>query len=864
MNWVKNGLKKIFFKKHTEHSADDAEALRVGFKERYHAFKLLLSANNRSLEMMTEIEQALKGGIPFGMPFIRANTTGIAVNVLRMIRKLEKLAPGKYSRLQTRFEDIRSRIDPILMEKKSLNNDSRLILTLEEIDKTMSDLVGSKMANIGEMKNRIGMQTPPGFVITAHAYERFIRETGIQTEINRRFQTADPDDMENLYSLSSDIRQQIIRARLPEDIASAIISAWQNVERSAGKKITMALRSSAFGEDSPDSSFAGQYASELNISFDNLIDAYKNVVSSKYTLQAIAYRLNRGFRDEDIPMSVGCLVMVDAVSGGVMYSRNPVDIGDDAIVINSAWGLPKSVVDGSAPCDLFVFSRTDLENPVQEIIREKDLRFVCYPDEGVCRLETSSDMAEEPSLTRQQQRDLVEIALALEAYYGHPQDIEWAVDHGGDVYLLQCRPFQQKTPATKNIIPLNRKDDDIIVRGGVTASTGGACGVVFPVSKGIDTLRFPKGAVLVARQALPIWASLLNRAAAVITEQGGMAGHLANVAREFEVPAIFGVPDAFTLLEAGQEITVDADGLTVYRGCKSDLLDALPKRKNLMIGSPVYNILERIAEYIIPLNLLNPQSAEFMPDNCKTFHDITRFIHEKSVHEMFNFGKFHDFPERSSKQLHYKVPMQWWVLNLDDGFENEETGKYVQLENIVSIPMRAFWDGFAAVPWDGPPLDRKGLVSVIFQSTANPALTPGIRSSYAQRNYFMISRNYCSLSSRLGYHFSTLEALVSERDSENYIRFRFKGGAADIARRNKRIHFIKDILENYDFRVDVQEDLLTAGIEGYPQEFMKDRLKILGYLSLHTRQLDVIMLNPGQVKYYDQKLRSDIDTRVIV
>jgi pyruvate,water dikinase len=861
MGTLINGIKKLFTKK-PKLDAADVKELRIAFKDRYHSFKLLLNANNRALEVMADIERALQGNQPFGMSFVRSRCTAVSVNVFSMIKNIEKLAPGKYEKLNDRFNHIQQYIDRLLSQKKSVE-DERLVLFLDAVNKEMTDLVGNKMANLGEIKNRLKINVPKGFTITAAAYERFITENDLQAEINRRFQSADVDNMERLYTLSSEIQQLIISSDIPEDLAVSIMQAWKHLTSETGDRTTLALRSSALGEDTQESSFAGQYKSELNVSIESIFQAYKEVIASKYSLQAITYRLNRGFKDEDISMCVGCMAMVDAVAGGVIYSRNPVDIRDDSIFINAAWGLPKSVVDGSDACDLIVVSRKATMEIIHEDIKIKKRKFICFPEEGVCRMELTGKNGSLAAIDKNQALDLAQLAVKIEEYYTTPQDIEWALAQDGTVYILQCRPLRQMEMEKRDIpqLAMQVNGEIVIARGGVTASPGVAFGTVYVVDKGIDMLRFPEGDILVARQALPRWASLLNRSAAVVTEQGGFAGHLANVAREFGVPAVFGVPDAMDRLRHGEMVTVDADSRTIYKGKIESLLIKSEKKKNLMHGSPVYENLKQVSSLIVPLNLLNPDSPDFNPANCKTFHDITRFIHEKSVQEMFNFGKEHNFSEKSSKQLYYHVPMQWWILNLDDGFKEEVDGKYVKLENIVSIPMLAFWDGFTAIPWDGPPaIDGKGLISVMFQSTTNRALTPGVRSAYSDRNYFMISKNYCSLSSRLGYHFSIMEALVSERSMENYISFQFKGGAADYHRRLKRVHFIGDILEQQGFRIEINEDNLIARVEGYEMNLMKDYLAILGYLTLHTRQLDMIMANTAVLNHYRSKIDNDIQT----
>jgi pyruvate,water dikinase len=862
MGKIIDSLKELWGKWRGQAPRDtDVEKLRTLFRARYHNFKLLLNANNKALEIMADLEGALRASRPIGMSFIKANCTAVSVNVFKMVKNLDELAPGKYQELYARFRNIEGAINRVLSEKRPVVGEE-LVLSLRDVHADMADQVGGKMANLGEIMNRIGLPVSPGFVVTSRGYQRFLEANELQAEIERLFQSSSADELADLYDLSAKIQQLIIRSPVPDDLQEAIIDAYRKIEEEFGPGVRVSVRSSALGEDSAGTSFAGQYRSELNVSPEFLVDIYKEIVASKYGLTALTYRRNRGIRDEDIAMCVGCMAMINAVTGGVMYSRNPVDLRDDAVFINAVWGLPKSVVDGSVDPDLFVVSRSSPPAIVDKTIAAKERMFVCYPEEGVCRLETTANQSQAPSLSDEQAIGLARMATRLEGYYGCPQDIEWAITADGTIYILQARPLQQLERGEASL--RERSDragnrEPALLEGGITASPGVATGEVYIARKSMDALRFPEGGVLVVTQALPSWAALLHRAAAVVTEHGSITGHLANVAREFGVPGLFGVAGATTSVKPGDLVTIDADGRRIYAGRMEFLLEQSKAPKGPRREGPIHTVLREVSQHITPLNLLDPDGQDFKPKNCTTLHDITRFIHEKSVHEMFSFGKEHHFSERSSKQLVCEVPMQWWIINLDDGFRDDVNGKFVELSNIVCVPMLALWEGIVAIPWQGPPpVDTKGLMSVLLEATTNPSLDPAMHSKYANRNYFMISKNFCSLTSRFGFHFSTVETLVGERAMENYISFQFKGGAADFQRRLRRAHFVGDVLGDYDFRVEVREDGVFARLEGRDHEFMKERLRVLGYLSMHTRQLDMIMSNDAAARNHREKIRADL------
>jgi pyruvate,water dikinase len=828
----------------------DIESLRANFKTRLHHFQMLLTANNRALETMAEIEEMLAGTRPIDMGFVRSRYTRVATNVFSIINHLEVISPEKHKGLDTRFRVIQERIS-ILLAHPSADGDAPLVLPLDQADHASIDQVGGKMATLGALKKEPSLRVPEGFVITTEAYRRFMSAGGIQEEIDRLIQSTSVSDERDRMALSGRLKEVIVDAELPAGLSEAILEHIDRLPRPADGELRMAVRSSALGEDTSEQSFAGMYRSDLNVTREGALAAYKRVVASKYNAQAMACRTRKGMRDEEIAMGVGCMPMVVIAAGGVAYSRSPFDDSENAVVIESARGGPSAVMDGTAS-DRFVVA------VVQD--RETDGH---GPGGATCTIVSSKTKAlKRPSLNPEQVEQVARLARQLEALFRGPQDIEWAIDDTGALIVLQCRPLMLQRGNIPSMPPETLPlDVPLRLEGGITASRGQAAGPVFIARREADIAEFESG-ILVIRQPLPVFATLFDKAQAVICEQGGIAGHLASVARELGVPAIFDLKGATARLHEGDIITVDANHRRIYDGTVHALLERPGLLPKSFVGSSVYRALEEVSKHILPLNLLNPEDPDFKPSACETFHDITRYSHEKAGEAMFTFGVRQPFPGKQSRQLMADVPMQFWLIDLDDGFVPEhEDPRYVRLSEIVSIPMLAVWRGMTAVPWPGPPpINPRGFMEVLVGSTADPALVPSMPSAYATRNYFMISKSYLSLQSRFGYHFCTVEALVGDRVIENFIGFQFKGGAASMERRSRRARMIGEVLTEKGFRTDRHKDVLRARIEGYDRPVMEASLAMVGYLLIHTRQLDMVMSDDAAVRKHKAAILEALET----
>ncbi len=833
------------------------EALRREHNARCVAFKLLISANNQALEVMSDMEMAQQGDRLFGMHYIRSQTARALTSVHQIIKQFQDLGgpcPELFERYAAIAETIHSELDVPLRTETG-----PLLLHLEDVRQEHFDMVGPKVASLAHAARALGLHIPEGFVLTARSSAAFLATDDLATRIEAQLHGADVNRPDALFTVSSAIQQAILKTPLPDDVQARLEGAAWKVEAQLGSPIRWAVRSSALGEDLQETSFAGQYHTVLNAPTEELAESVKQVVASKYGVTALSYRLARGVADEDAQMCVACMRMIDAACGGVVYTQDPLGDRPDAMVVTAAPGLPKTVVDGEDRSDVYLVDRKSIQ-PVARTIEKKRFKLVNDPEAGLRRVPLTKHEGDSPTLDDDALARVAETALQLEAFFGAPQDVEFAFDQDGAFYILQSRPLQVAEKTNEGAESQTPTDATTLLRGGVTASPGAAWGEVYILRKDIDAVRCPDRAVAVALQASPRWATLLHRVAALVTEQGSAAGHLGNVAREFKIPAIFGMEGCVERLEGVGTVTVDADNRAVYEGMVYTLLENRPRPPRLMLGSTIHTRLEQVLRHIAPLTLLDPQAPEFAPAHVRTLHDITRYCHEKAVAAMFSANQDHTGLHRLSKQLFHKVPMQYWIVDLGGGATGEDRGKFILVEDILSEPMLAVWNGMTAKPMETPPVDAKGFMSVLMEAAVNPELEAAAETSFTMRNYFMISREFCNLQSRFGFHFCTLEAAMGNEAAENYAAFQFKGGAADLRRRILRAEMVRDILQEYDFRTEVKQDALFARVEDMAKPALEIRLKVLGFLIIHTRQLDMAMTGPAAATAQKNSLLEDLRT----
>jgi pyruvate,water dikinase len=525
-----------------------------------------------------------------------------------------------------------------------MNEQTPLIRWFSDLDRSDTATVGGKNSSLGEMIGKlkeVGINVPDGFATTADAYWKFLEANDLTDRLADKLAELKSDGS-NLAQIGKAIRKMILQADLPDPLAQAITRGLREMAERSGHKITsVAVRSSATAEDLPEASFAGQLESFLNVRGEKaLLETCRRCYASLFTDRAIIYRINNGFDHMKVALSVGVQEMVrsDKAGAGVMFSIDTESGFPRSVLINSAWGLGETVVQGIVEPDEYQVFKPLLDNPALRPIIEKRLgrksQKMTYATGGQATsklIETNKKERASFVLDDHEVLKLARWACAIEAHYGQPMDIEWAKDgETGELAIVQARPEtvqSRKDVGTLKTYRLKKKGRKLV--SGLAVGDSIAAGKVCRLKSAGEIDQFKPGAVLVTGMTDPDWVPIMKKASAIVTDHGGRTSHAAIVSRELGLTAIVGAGNATMALKDGGEVTVScAEGGEgfVYEGIADfDVreidIDDIPKtRTQVMVN--LGNPAAAFRWWLLPTDGVGLARMEFIIGNLIKIHPM--------------------------------------------------------------------------------------------------------------------------------------------------------------------------------------------------------------------------------------------------
>lgn len=799
----------------------------AGQKARYDHFRKLLGHNRTALTAMADLEQIFYDNRPFTLQFVERKIGLLLTNTEALINSLAGMSKKDYRSLAGALNTIRRAIQFELAGDES-SAVADLVLPLEQVSRNTARFTGAKAANLAFMHGELAMPTPAGFSVTTAAYWLFMKETGLIAEIDEHLANMTADDPASIEATGSLIRSRILAMKIPSAIAKAMAEAVAGLAPAKHDDLLLAVRSSAVGEDG-EISFAGQYSSVLNVAPADLTEAYKQVVASKYSASALSYRLHHGLEDHDTPMAVLIIKMVQPRLSGVLYTADPQNGDLHTIRVSAVAGLGEGLVGG----DISAEWRYRLDKASFKILSA-----------------THSGQPREPSVADASLlEELWRCAIRLEKHFQRPLDMEWAIDSENHLFLLQVRPLLvTENIEESEITPVDYPGHPLLIESGRCAAAGIAAGRVL-LLQGADSAEIAgqlgDETILVTRTASTMITPWVGKVKGIITDTGSAASHLASVAREFGVPALFDTRTATSTLKNGDTVTLWASNAKVYRGKVKQLTAGIRPVNRPIFASPAHLRMQRLLDLISPLNLTDAGSPAFSQEECRTIHDIIRFCHEISVREMFRFSESTD-RERNAVQLKVNFPFQLFALDLGGGLRNGLTTCHeIGVHEVACIPFRALWQGLSH-----PGINWSSSVAVgahNFMSLMAGGSLPQ-QGRLGGASYAILSDDYMNLSIRFGYHFATVDALVTDDAEHNYAALHFAGGAGAHYGKSLRLQYIAGVLGRLGFATTLKGDLIEASLTRLDRLTMTATLDQLGRLLGSTRLLDMAIRDAEQVE----------------
>ena len=552
--------------------------------------------------------------------------------------------------------------------------------------------VGGKNASLGEMYQKLtgeGIRVPNGFAVTSDAYRYVLEHNNAWAPLHAALDGLDPDDIKDLQARGKRARAVVYGCTLPDDLKAAILQGYAELQHEYGNSLSLAVRSSATAEDSPQASFAGQNETYLNIAGEEaLLDAYKRCLASNFTDRSIHYKFDNGFDYFKVDLAVVVMKMVrsDLGASGVMFSLDTETGFKDVVFINATWGLGENVVQGTVAPDSFYVHKPSFVAGYRAVLKrslgskEKKMVFTDTLNTGniaqeyTANIDTPSEEQTRFCLSDADVMVLADYAIKVENHYSSnagaykPMDMEWAKDGiDGQLYMVQARPETVASQKKGNVLQIYhlKQRSPVLLRGKAVGTRIGA-GIARVVNDVKQLSAFQPGEVLVSEATTPDWEPVMKTAAAIVTNRGGRTCHAAIVARELGIPAIVGAANAAALIKTGTSLTVscaEGENGTVYEG----ILEFEVEETDLsQLGHPDTHIMMNLANpdrafslASLPVDGIGLARMEFIINECIKIHPMA-LVHPEKLDDATR-------QQIAVLSAAYKDPTDFFIKTLAEG-----------------------------------------------------------------------------------------------------------------------------------------------------------------------------------------------------
>ena len=768
-------------------------------------YRSLLTPYNDALELMAEFERIEHGSDAVDMDAIKRIYDRLQMAAQKMIVALNDIGDHRCGDLLKAHQQFNRETSP-LFEPALSRSAHPILVPLADIHAEMASFVGQKATYMALVGSQLSLPVPRGFVLTAQAFDLFMETNELAGVIDAYLNDLTIDRPGRVNERCEAIRRLILQAPVPKEIESATLAELDQWRRDRSRPVFTAVRSTAIGEDG-EVSFAGQFATLLNVPVKDVLAAYKEVLASKYSTGAVLYRMRYGLDDRSTPMAVMVMAMVPAQASGVLYTRNP-SLPDEAdLQVNAIHGLGEYLMSGdTAPHVLGICRRTG--SITTRNTAPQSHWITTHPDGGTRFEPIPRGNADHPPLDDASASRLADWGERLENFFGSPQDVEWAADADRRLYLLQSRSLGLDGPPPSK--PEGRAAFEslhILHSGGRKACSGIVTGRIYPAEEA-PLEAVPADSILVIPKAAPEFAPTVARVRGVIAAKGSAASHLASVAREFGVPMIVDAGPQVVNWPEGQWVTLYADKTTVYDGRAPAIEDESSRPSADTFESPVRRRLRALSNRITHRH--DPGTEPPAHGDPRTLHDILWKTHE------FAMETLHGLIPRREKDMRV---IRWTEDNAATDFDITDAS------GSKSTPGERFLSLF----WSGLRRKTEGTTAPRSLGVAGYALT-GSRSIY--------------ITMPMGSHQVMLDVCRPEASAPIQIHLRVAGGAGPYYQRCLQIRLLAEILDALGFTFRLDGARLNAAFSAVDPDIMATLPETLGRLMVYGLGTNRALVGP--------------------